>query len=376
MSVLADGGAFPSAVGNGSRLVSTRSRATLALVLAILTGAFAAARAIHEPHWPTDFDQFWFAARALLRGVNPYTVVGPGREFQWDWPLYYPLPGVLFAVPLTVLPVAVGRVLFSAIAGGVLGWAMGARVRYLWPLLLSASYLIATSRTQWSAFLLAIMWLPAVGAFATAKPNVGFMTLVTLSRRDLLTALVSCSAIGLLSLLIRPGWIGEWQVALGAPHVLAPPVTRFGGFLLLLAALKWRRPEARLLLAVACVPHTPSLYDVLLLFFACHTLRESLGFAILTHALFWGWISFGSAASFDAYALGLGQAAVYVIYLPVLAMILRRPNEFPASRPIAEPSGFQWRELLPSTRVDLTLLGVLAVASAMLIWLPLVTYRS
>jgi hypothetical protein len=148
-----------------------------------------------------------------------------------------------------------------------------------------------------------------------------------------------------------------------------------GGFLLLLAALRWRRPEARLLLAVACVPHTPSLYDVLLLFFACHTLRETLTLAILTHALFWGWISFGSGATFDAYALGLGQAAVFVVYLPVLVMILRRPNEFPHPRPAEEPSAFRWRELLPSTRLDLTLLGVLALASALLIWLPLVTYR-
>lgn len=344
-------------------------------MLAVLTGGFAAARAIHEPQWPTDFDQFWFAARALLRGDNPYAVVGPGREFQWDWPLYYPLPAVLFAVPFTVFPVAVGRVLFSAITGGVLGWAMGGRVRFLWPLLLSASYLIATSRTQFSALVLAIMWLPVAGAFATAKPNVGFMALVTLSRRDLLTALVSCAAIGLLSLAIRPGWIGEWQVALAAPHVLAPPVTRLGGFLLLLAALRWRRPEARLLLAVACVPHTPSLYDVLLLFFACHTLRETLGLAILTHVLFWGWISFGSGPTFDAYALGLGQAAVFVIYLPVLMLILSRPNEFPHPRHAEASSDFRWRELLPSTRVDITLLGILGLAGALLIWLPLVTYR-
>jgi hypothetical protein len=180
---------------------------------------------------------------------------------------------------------------------------------------------------------------------------------------------------GLLSLAIRPGWIGEWRVALAAPHVLAAPVTRVGGFLLLLAALRWRRPEARLLLAMACVPHTPSLYDVLLLFFACHKLRETLALAILTHALFWGWISFGSAATFDAYALGLGQAAVFVVYLPVLAMILRRPNEFPQPRQAEESFDFQWRELLPSTRFDITLLGVLGVACAMLIWLPLATYR-
>ena len=66
---------------------------------------------------------------------------------------------------------------------------------------------------------------------------------------------------------------------------------------------------------------------------------------------------------------------MFVVYLPVLAMILRRPNEFPQPRQAEESFDFQWRELLPSTRFDITLLGVLGVACAMLIWLPLATYR-
>jgi hypothetical protein len=120
------------------------------------------------------------------------------------------------------------------------------------------------------------------------------------------------------------------------------------------------------------VPHTPSLYDLLLVFFVCQTLRETMVLALLTHALYWGWVVFGSANTFDAYALGLGQVAVWVVYLPALLMVLRRPNEAPA----VDISAWRgWRDLLPATHVDVTLLGVLALAGAMLVWLPLVTYR-
>lgn len=47
--------------------------------------------------------------------------------------------------------------------------------------------------------------------------------------------------------LLLPHWPVDWLDALrGAPHY-APPVQRPGGFLLLLAFLRWRQPEARML---------------------------------------------------------------------------------------------------------------------------------
>jgi hypothetical protein len=129
---------------------STRQRWLVALAFAVITAAFAAARAIHEPLWPTDFDQLWHAARALTAGNDPYAVVGPGRPFQWDWPLYYPLPAVLFAVPFTFLPVLVARIVFSALGAALLGWAVAPRLRTHWPLVLSAAFIISVSRAQWA----------------------------------------------------------------------------------------------------------------------------------------------------------------------------------------------------------------------------------
>jgi len=350
-------------------------RAKVALALALLTGLVASARAIHEPQWPTDFDQLWFAARALITGDDPYSVVGPGRPFYWNWPLYYPLQAVILVVPLAWLPVAVARVVFSTVAAGILGWAMGRRVLVLWPLALSAAYIISASRTQWAPLLLAAAWSPAFGAVLTAKPNVGFASFAALSPRGMRIAAAGCAFVTLLSLLLRPDWVSRWREAIAAsPHISAP-ILLPGGVLLALALLRWRRSEARLLLAMACIPHTPSLYDLLLLFFACRTLRETLFLAILTHVLYWCIVTLGPFKTFDDYALSLGKLAIFVVYLPVLVMVLRRPNKS-ASPPLPlalEPSSL--RPLLPGTRIDAILILLLALCCATLLWLPLVTYR-
>ena len=359
--------------GTSRLYISARWR--VAIAFAALTSIYAAARAIHEPTWPTDFDQLWFAARALLHGTDPYSVVGPGRAFQWDWPLYYPLPAVLITVPFTVLPVAVARVVFSGISAGVLGWAIGERVRYLWPLLLSAAYLIATSRTQWAPLLLAAAWLPWLSPVVTAKPNIGLASLAALRGRGVLVAVAGIVAMTLLSLVIYPTWIASWRAATAnAPHIVAP-ILLPGGFLLALAVLRWRRAEARLLLALACVPHTPSLYDLVVLFFACRTLRESIVLALLTHLLFWGFLFWGIGPTFDIYALNLGRVSIFVVFLPVLLLILSRPNVYdpPANAGSVNTSG--WRAGLPQSRIDLVLAGGLLIGAAFLIWLPLVTTR-
>lgn len=353
---------------------SPRTRWRVALVFAAAAGAYAAARAMHEPHWPTDFDQLWHAARALAGGRDPYAVVGPGREFQWNWPLYYPISAVLLALPFAALPVAVARVAFTTVSGGLLGWAIGSRVRHLWPLLLSASWLIACSRTQWSLLLLAAAFAPVLGMALSAKPNVGLAAVAGQSRRGAIVALVGMVVITLAGTLVRPDWIAHWREAIrDAPHVTSP-ILLPGGFLLALAAFRWRRPDARLLLALACIPHTPSLYDLLLLFFVCRTLREALLLATLTHVLFWGFVTFGSGPVFEAYALGLGKAAIFIVYLPALVVVLIRPNVFSdVGTPAPLPAG--WRAYVPATRPQLALLAGLVIGATMLVWLPLVTYR-
>lgn len=353
-----------------------RTRAVVAIGFGLVTAAYATARGLHEPNWPTDFDQLWHAARALVEGKDPYTVVGPGRSFPWSWPLYYPLPAVLFAVPFTLLPVLAARIAFSALAAALLGWAVGARVRTHWPLLLSAAFIISTSRAQWAPMLLATAWIPALGFLVMAKPNVGLSALAALDRRkDIVLALVGCFAVILVCFVVQPNWFTSWREAIEtAPHIQSAVTMLPFGPLLLLAALRWRRPDARLLLALAVIPHTPSLYDLLVLFFVCRSFRETTALALLTQALYWGIVFFGSFNTFDAYAEGLGRAAILVVYLPVLAAILFRANQpDDPVQPVTAPN--ETVRLVPANWVDASLLSLLIVAATFLVWLPLVTYR-
>src|SRR5215207_5028160 len=71
--------------------VPTRTRLLLSVGIGVALG-WKAARTAMANDMPRDFDQLWFAARALLAGQNPYHLVGPGRSFPWEFPLFYPLP--------------------------------------------------------------------------------------------------------------------------------------------------------------------------------------------------------------------------------------------------------------------------------------------
>ena len=344
------------------------SRWRVAVVFALLAALYSGARHWANPTSPSDFDQLWYASRAFLSGTDPYSVVGPGKLFEWSWPMYYSMPAILISVPLAWMPVAVARVVVATLTAGALGWAIGSKVRWLWPVLLSASFLIAVARTQWSPLMLASMWVPWFGFAVVAKPNLGLVTLAAHERRrDLMTVSALCALMIALSFLVRPDWLISWWAAIGdAPHVTAP-VMRPWGFLLLMAVIRWRETDARVFLLMACVPHTPSLYDLLLLFFLCRSLTEALGLAALLHVLFWGIIAFAHWPTFDTYYAGLGRAEVLVVYLPVLARLLLRPA---TSIGVSEGDA-SWRSAVPSSGLDvmLSLLGF--IGAFFLIWIPI-----
>ena len=71
---------------------------------------------LESGHRASDLDQVWYAATALRHGLNPYDVIGPTATwFHWNWPLYYPMPAVLLALPLSFLPLAVARYVFVGV---------------------------------------------------------------------------------------------------------------------------------------------------------------------------------------------------------------------------------------------------------------------
>ena len=65
------------------------------------------------------------------------------------------------------------------------------------------------------------------------------------------------------ALLVRPDWPLRWiDVSRQTRDINCQvPIAVQGGALLALALLRWRRADARLLLAMACVPQSMMLYD-------------------------------------------------------------------------------------------------------------------
>jgi hypothetical protein len=315
---------------------STRARLAFALLVGLACGIYVVAFGLTNPDFPSDFDQVWGGASALLHGQNPYAVVGPGKQYPWSWPLYYPLPAIVLVAPLGLLPVLAARVIFAGLSGALVAYGISRDGFARWPLFISISFVTAVELCQWSNLQLAAMLLPALGWVAVAKPNIG-VSMVAQSRTDrsLVITIVGTLALMLVSFAAMPDWPRQWiENVRGAPHFKSP-LLRPAGFLLLLVLLRWRRPEARLLAALAIVPQTPGFYDHVLVFAATRTFREALTLSTLTLAVFFAVVFMSPERTLAAWGEVVGRLTVWLVYLPAVVMILRRPNEGEIPRSLA-----------------------------------------
>ncbi|MFL5575706.1 MAG: hypothetical protein ACJ79S_07060 [Gemmatimonadaceae bacterium] len=302
------------------------ARVAVAAILAILAAALVSTRG---PEYVSDFDQLLAGGRALRAGGSPYAAVGPGRAFDWPWPLYYPLPAILFALPFSYLPLVAARATFFGISSALFAFAITRESWHRLPVFASAAMMTAAGVVQWSPLVTAAALLPWLGALLAAKPNLGAaLWLSAPSRRASLGAALFL----VVSLAVQPSWPAEWVVSLReAPH-FRPPLLSWAGPPLLLALLRWRRPEARLLVALACVPQTGALYETVPLFLVPAGWVGSGLLALLTHAAQLAPPRLGPFATYDQYNAVAAQVKVALVFLPCLVMVLRRPNvgEVPA----------------------------------------------
>jgi hypothetical protein len=308
---------------------AARHRALLALAAAVLSGYRAMLWTFGESK-PRDFDQVWFAARALFAGRNPYAEIGPGLAFDWPAPFYYPLTAAVAAAPLAPFVRGVAAALFAAVASGAFVWAATRRSLAPAVVITSASAALAAETVQWSPLLGAAFGAPWLGVFLSAKPTIGFAVFVARPTRIAFVASLLLIAI---ALLLQPSWPMDWLQALrhtslvtagGTPYLA--PIATPGGAFAVLALLRWRRPEARLVLALACVPQTPLLYETVPLFLVPTTIVEG-GVLWLGSWLVALWIAMSGPYSADLPRFIVsGRAIGWLLYLPCVAMILRRPN--------------------------------------------------
>jgi hypothetical protein len=259
-----------------------------------------------------------------MAGSDPYEAVGPGRSLDIPHGVLYPFTAVLAAVPFAALQFP--DQVYAGTGAALLAWALTGQRRFrpAWFALLTPAFIYTVRMSQWASFTTAAALLPSWGFLLACKPTVGSaLWLAFPSRRALIGAAVFTVA----SLVILPSWPMSWLAAISETRHIRAPVTYWGGPLLLLAFLKWRRPEARLIGALACIPHTPELYESLPLFLVPATYWEGAALAALNLGVVLARRSVPPATDYVGDMALTGQWMVWLLYLPCLLMVLRRPND-------------------------------------------------
>jgi hypothetical protein len=307
-----------------------------ALVVAIVASVIAARAA--RPDLRPDVDQLWFAARALLDGRNPYDLIGPGREFDYHWQLYYPLPAVLVLTPLAPFQLLVSRVVIAALGAGLLAYGIARHDGRGLVLFLSWAFYVNAWYAQWTPLLVAMWYLPWLSALLAAKPTIG-LVMLTGSRpgKRMWQGLAVGALLTAIAFLVQPSWMRDWLAALSSNTHLRPWITVPGGALLLLALLRWRRWEAWLLVAFAIVPQTFHPLSTLPLILLPGTLWGKATIAALTYVPNWLLVRepFGSrlatATPEDLIAM-YGVIVLWSVLIPTLFLVLRLPNRGPVPK--------------------------------------------
>jgi hypothetical protein len=293
------------------------------LLLAISVGLAAAtfvSQYYHFRPWAwSDFDQLWLGSRALLAGQNPYVAV----PTAFPWPLYYPLPAMLVTLPFAALPLPIARAAFGGLTAGIVTWGLSRFRPHALLLLFTGPFLYALYRGQWSPVILAACFVPALGAVIAIKPTVGLGPWLYRPTR---IALLGALGLTVVSLAVLPRWPVDWLASLRGMRHFRSPILLPWGFVLVLTAFKWRRPEAPL------VPQTVVPYELVPLAVVPSTFREALIVAL-------GWnlaylfrvilnpVTLASYAGVVSNYFPYNWWAELVFgYLPAMVLILRRPN--------------------------------------------------
>jgi hypothetical protein len=271
-----------------------------------------------------DFTYPWRAARALLAGHNPYEVIVPSGPYPFESRFPYPLPAALAAVPLAGLPAVLGAALFVGVSCGLLAWAWGRDGMWRFWAFCSAPLVMTLALGQWSPLLIAGSLLPPLGFLLAFKPTIGLALFASRpSWRTAVAGLAVCAA----CLLLVPTWPLDWVRAARETVGHPPPIARPLGWLPLLALVRWRLPEARLVAVMACVPQNPYFYDQLALWLVAWNGRTALLLTLLSWVAYFG----TKAHCADLYFCGTEAEpwVQWLLYIPATALVLARDPVVP-----------------------------------------------
>ena len=307
--------------GEGGSRPSRRSRIIASLAAGAWGGGLAYAFMSRSGFF-ADFLAWWFAARALVRGVDPYSITPSAAPYFISDPLVYPLPTVLTVVPFSWMPLTVAGAVFVGVSAALLAWALTRDGYYRLPLFMSFPFVMSASLGQWAPLVIAAALIPGAGFLAVCKPTLAAALAFS---RPTMSIILGGAAFLVGSLLIAPAWPSRWlaNLNLAAPH--PAPLFTLAGVVCALAALQWRRDDARLVLGMAAVPQLAMFADQLPLLLVARTRIQAMSLAVLSHVGGVLWLLTRDPKAHPAW--DAANLVIASMYLPALVLVLQRPNE-------------------------------------------------
>lgn len=281
-----------------------RARTVVAALMGCIAGLYCWLLFSHFRLGAGDFQWAIVAARSIIRGQNPYDL--PAE--------FYPAPAALFGLPFLAIRPEIAAAVFYGGSTGLLAFGLTRTGFHRLLIFFAFPYWACLLTAQWAPLLMSTAFFPFAMAAVLAKPQIGIPLFLTYPSRK---GAVVCIALFIVSLAIMPSWPRYWLHKI--PHFGDfYPILIFPGPLLLLALLRFRDKDARLLLITACMPQR-WFYDAFILWLVPKSRREIL----FTVAISWGagvvrWYH----QPHTMHQVGLWT--VLFLYLPMLAVLLAR----------------------------------------------------
>jgi hypothetical protein len=291
-----------------------RWRIALSAAIGIGSGAFCWYLMKHLHQDAADFRWALHLVHRLLARQNPY-----------DTPLeQYPLTAGLFALPFVRLQPELAAGIFWGISSSLLAFGLTRHGYSRLLIFLAYPYWAGIITVQWSPIIAASAFFPLLSPVTMAKPQIGLPVFLT---RLSLKGLLACVVVALLSLVVMPNWPWLWlRQTANYEHFI--PLLVLPGPLLLLALLRYRERDAWLLLLAAIMPQR-WFFDSFILWLIPQSRRQ----IIWTVFFSWGaglWRWYHVPHNFTE----VGRWTVIFLYVPMLAVILFRPNQVDARSPV------------------------------------------
>jgi hypothetical protein len=283
----------------------------------------------HAGH--SDFATVWYGARLLLQRQNPYLLIGPGKPFEMPSPPYYPAPAFVAVIPLTLLSAHWASTVFIFLSAGLLAYGSTRESWHLLPVLPSVSFLTSAQLGQWAILFAAALYFPAISALAVVKPQ-NSVPVIAAAResRPLLFAVTGGAVLTAATFIFLPHWLSDWSRLVRQSHDFAVPLFQYTGVVVAAVLVRWRRPEAWLVLVAACVPQTWYPYNGLLLLLVAQTYHEACVLSLVSSA---AWVAAALLSDGPARSPQVRSAQeaalIFGCYLPAAIAVIRRPNEGP-----------------------------------------------